>query len=379
MVQRVISADNHILEPRDLWTSRLPASLRERAPRVASHPDGGDGWSFHGEVPRRPFGLEAVAGRKLSDITDRGGLRWEEIMPGNYDPAEHLVDMDRDGIDAVVVYPAVAMAAWVEPDRELGVALLRAYNDWMLDDFQAHDPARIVGLPLLPIDDDLDTALGELDRCSAKGARAMLIPGSPERPYNDPEYDPIWAAAADAGVVLTFHRNHGGRSKDTFYDELAARQEISVAGITTRFFSAVSPLTYMIFSGVFERHPRLRIVAAEVNCGWLPFLAQTMDQQYGLQDTWAGLPIQRAPSEYLGENVFVTILDDHVGFKLMRDDERLCAASMYSTDYPHSVTLWPDSAKWTVELTEGLSATQRERVLSGNAARLYGLSPGGAR
>lgn len=372
MVQRVISADNHVLEPRDLWTTRLPANLRDRAPRIVRHPDGGDGWSFRGEVPVRTLGLEAVAGRDIGEITARGGLRWEEILPGNYDPAEHLKDMDLDGVDGVVVYPAVGMSGWVEPDRELGVALLRAYNDWILDDFQAHDPRRIVGLPLLPIDDELEIAQAELARCAGKGARGMMIPGSPELPYHHERYEPIWSAAEDAGMVLTFHRSHGGRPKDTFYDDLV-EQKISVAGITGRFFAAVSPITYMIFAGVFERHPRLKIVAAEVNCGWLPFLAQTMDQQYKVQDAWAGLPIERAPSEFIGENVFVTILDDEIGFKLMREDERLCAASLYSTDYPHSVTLWPNSAKLIPGLTEGLTDAQSERVLSGNAARLYGL------
>ena len=224
----------------------------------------------------------------------------------------------------------------------------------------------------MPIDDDTSIAKDELARCSAKGARGMLLPGSPALPYHHPDYEPIWEAAADTGMVLTFHRNHGGRPKDTFYDELAL-QKISVAGISARFFSAVFPLTYMIFAGVFERHPKLRIVAAEVNCGWLSFLAQTLDQQYRLHDTWADLPIEHTPSEFLGENLFVTILDDHVGFKLMRDDERLCAASMYSTDYPHSVTLWPNSEKWTAELTAELSDAQRDKVLAGNAARVYGL------
>ena len=372
MTQRVISSDNHVLEPRDLWTSRLPEKLRDKAPRIVRHPDGGDGWSMKGETPRRTLGLEAVAGRNLAEITERGGLRWEEILPGNYDPAEHLKDMDRDGVDGVVVYPAMGMSAYTEPDRELGLALARVYNDWILDDFQAHDPKRITGLPILPIDDGTEIARAELERCRKKGARAMLIPGSPGQPYHHPDYEPIWELAADTGTTLTFHRSHGGVPKDTFYDPQGI-ENLNLAGITVRYFAAVNPLTFMIFGGVFERHPKLKIVAAEVNCGWLSFLGQTMDQQYQVQKSWAEAPIERLPSEYIGDNVFVTILDDHVGFKLMRDDARLCAASMYSTDYPHSVTLWPESAKWTAELTSGLSQDQRDAVLWRNAAQVFGL------
>src|SRR5205085_7225765 len=116
--------------------------------------DGGDGWSWFGRPPARTFGLEAVAGQP-----DRGGafrptgMTWDEILPGNYDGAAHLADMDRDGIAAVVVYPSVAMGAYSVPDAELRTAVMRTYSDWLLDDFEAADPTRLVGLCPLPIDD----------------------------------------------------------------------------------------------------------------------------------------------------------------------------------------------------------------------------------
>src|SRR5262249_11796402 len=154
-----------------------------------------------------------------------------------------------------------AIHAYLVPDRELAVALMRAYNDWVLDQFQAAVPARLVGLPLLPVDDGIETAVAELERCLRKDARAAFLPANPARPYHDRHYDPLFARAAEAGVPLTFHRTFGGRPAEADWDELV-NQQLTTAGTVFRFFSAVRPLTYMIFAGVFNRHPALRIVAA---------------------------------------------------------------------------------------------------------------------
>ena len=243
--------------------------------------DGGDGWSFDGGPPKRSFGIEATAGRE--DLGKRlSGLRFDEILPGNYDGAAHVDDMRRDGVDVSVVYPNNAIFTYVEPDRELALACMRSYNDWVLDEFQGAAPEHIVGLPMLPVDDGIDVCIAELDRCLGKGARAGFVPGFPTRPYHDPWYDPLYAHAAGAGVPLTFHRTFGGRPSEADYDELM-EQKISAAGTVSRFFAAVRPFTYMVMGGVFDRHPGLRIVAAEVNCGWLPFWAQTMEQNLDIR------------------------------------------------------------------------------------------------
>jgi predicted TIM-barrel fold metal-dependent hydrolase len=368
MEYRIISADNHINEPRDLFTARLPEALRERAPRVLEHPEGGEGWSFDGKPPKRRYALEAVAGRSLGEILAKGGLRFDEILPGNYDPAAHLRDMDVDGVDAVVVYPAYATHSYLEPDRELGLACLRAYNDWMLEDFEACDRARLLGLPMLPTDDGEEAMVREFDRLVRKGARALFLPGLPVIPYHDAFYEPLWQRAVADGVTLTFHRTFGGAGRQA--DEFSTGG-ITVAGIVDRWFSAVRPLTYMIFAGTFERHPSLKLVAAEVNCGWLPFWMEMMDQQHELQDAWTPVRLSRPPSSLVGRNVFVTVLNDRTGWNSMALDERVLNASLYSTDYPHSVTLWPHSKRWIEELGGGLDESSRRQVLSGNALRVY--------
>jgi predicted TIM-barrel fold metal-dependent hydrolase len=372
---RVISADCHINEPPWVF-DRVPTEYRNRVPRLVRGADGGDGWSMRGETPARTFGVEAMAGRPTSEY-QKSGLRFDQILPGNYDPVAHVKDMELDGVDVSIVYPAASIFTYLESDRGLALACMRAYNDWILEDFQAADPVHLVGLPMLPVDDGAELAVAELERAVAKGAKGAFIPGMPERPYNHPWYFPLWAAAESMGVPLTFHRTFGGRAQDGDWDgawEGPVKPDFQAAGTIYRFFSSVRPLTYMIFSGIFERFPGLRLVAAEVNCGWLPFWGQTMDQQYDVGRHMHELPFQRRPSEYLGDNIFVTILDDTIGFKLMADGyPRLADASMFSTDYPHSVTLWPRSAEVIERLAAGLSAEDREKVFSGNAARVYGL------
>ena len=303
------------------------------------------------------------------------GLTWDEILPGNYDGAAHLADMDVDGVDASVLYAGpVGLSSFSLPDREFALALTRTYNDWLLDEFCHADPDRLVGLALLPTDDGIDVMLAEFERCVGRGARGFNLPGSPDRAYFDEYYDPLWAAASDAGTPLSFHRNHGGRPKGDLSGFRHDIPGVNVGGIVARFFTAIDPFTYMIFTGVFERFPDLKIVGAEVNCGWLPFWRENMDQNYEQQRDWANVPIQRPPSEFVGRNVFVTTLDDRFGYDAIRRDPSLADAVMYSTDYPHSVTLWPNSATLVPELTAGFDDSTRHKVLAGNAVSLYHLN-----
>ncbi len=368
---KVISADNHVNEPPWVF-DRVPSEFKDRTPKMLPGADGGDGWSFDGGPPKRTFGIEAMAGRKPSEY-QTSGLKFSDIMKGNYDGAAHLVDMETDGVDGCVVYPNQAIFTYMTPDRELAMACMRSYNDWVLEEFQGADPRRIIGLCLLPTDDGMEPTLAEIERVAAKGARGLFIPGMPQRPYNAAYYEPLWKAAADAGLPLSFHRTFGGTPPDGDWDELV-EQNFSVPGIVSRFFCSVKPLTYMIYAGIFERHPKLKLVAAEVNFGWVPFWLQTLDHEWKLQSAWTDMKLDQAPSSFVGKNVFTTGLDDHVGYDLIRGGSPgLADMTMFSSDYPHSVTLWPNSQKHIAELTKGLSDSDREKVLVGNAARVYGF------
>ena len=370
MQYNVISADNHILEPRDLFMTRMPKEFRDRAPRVMRGADGGDGWSLDGKPPSRTFGLEATAGRAVQV----SGYKWEDILPGNYDPDAHVADMKLAGIDAAVLYPTVCLSAYDLPADEFGLALMKTYNDWLLSDFVAADPKRLIGLPLIPVNHPVEVAVAEVKRCIEKGARGFFIPAFPKIPYIDQHYDPIWAVAAEAGTPVSLHRQNGGKDPSGGFAGQLSAPGMAVAGTVIRYFAGVTPLTSFIFSGMFERHPKLKVLEAEVNFGWAPYWMFQMDQCHGQQDNWNSFPFSKLPSEYVGENVFVTVLDDEVGFPMVKDFPKLAEMGLFSIDYPHSVCLWPDSMSYVDKVTKGVDPVAKAKILSGNAERIFNLN-----
>jgi predicted TIM-barrel fold metal-dependent hydrolase len=370
MEYKVISADNHILEPRDLFVTRLPKAFRDQAPRVVRGEDGGDGWSWDGGPPARTFGIEATAGRRVQST----GYKWEEILPGNYDGAGHLADMDLARVDAAVLFPSVPLQAWSMGDAPFAMALIQTFNDWLFDDFCAADPKRLIGLPMLPLSHGMEATLAEFDRCLKKGAKGMHIPVFPDTPYIDRYYDPLWAAAAAAGVPLCMHRTSGGKDptgKNVWQFKVPG---VNVAGTVIRFFAGVEPLTYMIFTGIFERHPKLVIMDAEVNFGWVPFWKNTMDECYEKQKGWARFPFEELPSKALGRNVFVTVLDDKLGFDMVATEPQMADLALFSIDYPHSVCLWPDTPGYIDKSTVNCDPVSKAKILAGNVVRIFDLN-----
>lgn len=370
MQYNVISADNHILEPRDLFTTRLPKEFRDQAPRVLRGEDGGDGWSWDGKTVERTLGIEAVAGR-TSQIS---GFKWEEILPGNYDGAAHLSDMDQEGIDAAVLFPSVPLQAWSMHDSDFGLALIQTFNDWLFDDFVSADPKRLIGLPMIPVNHSMEVMLAELDRVLKKGARAIHIPVFPDTPYIELYWDRFWAAVAEAGVPMCIHRTSGGIDKSAKSAFQFKVPGVNVAGSVIRFFSGVEPLTLMIFTGIFHRHPKLKIMDAEVNFGWIPYWKMQMDQCYNQQKSWAKFPFEGEPSVTLGRNVFVTVLDDKVGFDQVASEPMMSDVALFSVDYPHTVCLWPNTQKYIAESTVNVAPEAKQKILAGNAVKLFNLN-----
>jgi predicted TIM-barrel fold metal-dependent hydrolase len=370
----VISADNHIIEAPHTFTSYLPREYQDRAPRILRGDDGGDGWSFDGKPPRMTFGLNAVAGLPFEDYK-ASGLTLDEILPGNYDGSAHLQDMDTDGVDAATIYPMSSLMAYVLEDRPFALACMRAYNNWMLDEFCAVDPRRLIGLPIIPVDDGMDALLGELERVVDKGAKGVFIPYWSDRPYYDAYYEPFWSAAEHAPVAVCIHRTMGGNEPAAQATPMPdAAPGVNIAGVVQRFFTGVAPFAQLTFTGVFERHPGLKFVDAEVNAGWLRFYTQMMEQEFERQRHWANPPLHTSPSEFVGKNLFVSLLDDFVGFDDAKHDPLVAAAAMFSTDYPHSTTLFPKTQQYIADLTEGLPEDRKHAILAGDAVRVFNLA-----
>jgi predicted TIM-barrel fold metal-dependent hydrolase len=383
MRYKVISTDNHINEPPSMYVDRLPDDLKDRAPRIMPGNDGGDGWSYDGKPPKTTFGLGATGAitKQRYEHYKLSGLKWEEIPIGNYDGAAHIKENELDGVDAASIYPAAIGTAYLLPDRELALACVRAYNDWLIDDFCSVSPDRLFSLAFMPVDDGVETAVSEAERVIAKGAKGLYLPLPYEFGYHHPMYDPLWKVASEAHVPVTIHRPGGtGVSRKELPASWGGQNAsiylapgLNLVGIVQKFFCAINPISNMIFTGVFERFPELVFIAAEVNCGWVPELAQQMDQEFERQRHWAHPPFETQPSLFLGENVFVTMLDDYVGARFAKDDPATARTAMFSTDYPHSVTLWPNSREIIAKLTDGMDEDTKHNILAGNAIRAFSL------
>jgi predicted TIM-barrel fold metal-dependent hydrolase len=368
----VISADNHVVEPPGTFVDRVPTHLKDRVPRVLPARDGGEGWSLDGQPPINSFTDRRVGSTLLSP---GGGLHWKDMPPGTYDGAAHIADMALDGIDAAVLYPDFMRKVYEWPDREVELACIRAYNDWLLDDFCATARDQLIGMCMLPTDDGLDDLLAEASHVLGKGARGFFLPYYPARPLHDPYYDPLWEIVSDSGTVVSLHSGFGGSRPPARTPTPAGLENSDVrwAGPVQSYFSAIQPLTALIFAGTFQRFPSLKVLAAEVNGGWVPYWMQEMHDtlQRGVQR--AGRTLEVEPGDCVGKNVFVTVLADRIGFKLAREDERLANAMLYSTDYRHSITLWPHSREVIPELTGDMDESTKHKILAGNAVRIFHL------
>jgi predicted TIM-barrel fold metal-dependent hydrolase len=369
--QRVISADSHIIEPGDLWTSRIDAEYRERGPHIEMQgtlPDGtveeGQFMVVEGGTPQRVAGF-AVANVDPKDRAEANKRGYEQIRPGAWDPVERLKDQDIDGIVSEVIYPSMAMPYFSLPDTGLQQAVFRAYNDWIAE-FCSHAPQRLVGLGMI-CTDDVDEACAELHRARSLGLRGALIPNSlaPEGSYGDPAFDPLWATAAELDMPLSMHILTGryrpsGAAADpwlVWYMDLPA--------------PAMKSITAMLCSGVFSRHPNLKVVSVENDIGWLGHFL------YRLQHGWdefrymLNLEQDLSPNEYFERNIWATFQSDPVG---VQTRERIgINRLMWGSDYPHGDSTWPESRPTINFNFQGVEQDDIAAICYDTVAELYGI------
>ncbi len=386
MEYRVFDTDSHINEPPHVWEDRLPSHLRELGPKVVEMDGGNQGWTWEGKAPTRMGGGDGalaklahkVGGmvnvtREMAEEIDRQPARFYDMYrPGNYDASARREDMDIDGVDASIIYPGRGMSLWDIKDPDLRVASMRAYNDWLAEEFVPGAPDRVFGLACVPVDDGIETAVQELVHSAETGHKGAFIASYPDVPFHDPMYDPLWATAQELEVPLHWHRANGQMKNLPRGMSTASRAwGDQASSVSARFYSTVTPVTYMLFHGVFQRFPGLKMVTAETDFGWLPFLMQICDDQYSRYAVWYGSDADKKPSEYIREQFYCTFMDDEVGCSMLdyTGDENI----MWSSDYPHGVTTWPKSQDYIEKNLGRSSPERRAKVLGGNARRLYGL------
>jgi predicted TIM-barrel fold metal-dependent hydrolase len=387
MRYRAISADGHINEPVDLWTSRLPARFRDRGPRVIDTEDTqGQAWIMEGQREPARLGFTSIFHRSskrfdraslvdsFNEIKDRG-VRYDDIFPGSWDPAARLSEITEDGMDAEVLYNGVLPWNGIKlcEDRELSLACYQAYNDWAAE-FQGYAPDRFVHNGTLPTT-GLAECVAELRRCHEMGLRSVQLESYPSGSYVEPspEDDRFWATAVELDMPIAVHTmfffpfgDLGGAPSTRGAKAAQLGLDVAQARFETILFK-------LICSGVFERFPTLRLVGAEVWVGWIPYYLERFDDSVRRNRHDWRLPL--LPSEYFHRNVSVVYVVDEIG---VEDVNRYAVGIeniMWGPDFPHSTSNWPVDTELGLEFLErgGATAREIERIMWRNAAELYRL------
>ena len=364
----VLSSDFHVFEPPDLWQTRIDRAFRDRAPRIERN-DGADQIVVEAGRVLSGIGLISNAGARFAapeTISSEG--RFDEVPRGGYDPEQHLKDMALDGVAGEVLYPSQGLFYFKLADPLLMSAIFRAYNDWLAE-FCRTDPARLKGIAMINLD-DVEDAIKELERAARLGLSGAMITEYPleERRYDQPEYEPFWAAAAALNMPLSLHTATRRQGRIRGAGDRTLRDASSRA--TKAFYPALS-LCDMIFSGVFERHPRLTLAIVEFELAWAPHLLSTMDYTYRERHSEAIYRFKDGmrPSDFFHRNVVLSFQEDAIGIRLR--DVIGTGKMMWGSDYPHSESTFPRSRQILGEILEGVPDDEWAKIVGLNTARVY--------
>jgi predicted TIM-barrel fold metal-dependent hydrolase len=379
---RYFSADGHFESPPDVWTHRVPAAYRERAPRRVKLPNGNDIVVEEGQ-PITFRGTNQFAGKSLEEFSPVE-LDFDRAV-GAGSPKERLKEQDQDGVDAELLFATEARNTAIK-DKAAFLAIIKAFNDYFIEEYCGVAPDRLIGVAVMP-DIGVEEDITEMQRCKEKGFKAVRLHTFPSgKHYPTPEDDKFWAAALDLDMPVTVHtsfprrylgrdqflmrypKEPEGQERPVDFLERIARHGIHHCGTV----EAVQ----LTLSGVFDRFPKLQIYWAENNIGWIPYFYQQMDQAYKVNCSWAerllGLKrLSRLPSEYLKEHALWGFWDDPIGIELRHHIG--VDKIMWSTDFPHIVTRWPNSQKLVEEQFAGVPEHERHAMLAGNAVKFFHL------
>jgi predicted TIM-barrel fold metal-dependent hydrolase len=364
----LVSVDDHMVEPPDLFERRVPASYRARAPRVEER-NGRQVWVFEGRVLPN-LGLAATVGRPREEL----GLepnRFEQMRRGCYDVYARVQDMNANGTLASLCFPTVpgihgGLFSTVE-DRACGLAMLQAYNDWHMEEWYGPHPTRFIPLASIPYWDP-ELAAAEVRRMARKGCRVfnfcqnVAAMGFPS--IHDPRWSPFFSAVCDEGGVLAVHLGTGGgipyNSLDAPYSGFMAMVNIDMA----RFASDV------IFSPMLQRFPDLKIALSEGGIGWIPFFLERCKWIHERHSVWAHDDLGgKTPLEVFRQHFLTCFIDDPCGIE-MRDKIGIDLIS-WECDYPHSDCTWPESPEFLGTQLAGLSDDEVDKITHGNALRFF--------
>jgi len=384
---KLISADSHVNEPPEAW-ARVQKQYGERAPRVVKDPPGvpkgtwllidglppvGLSHYSKGLVVGKNHGISEVEQEKhLETIRFNENFRYEDY-PGGWEPAARLRDQDIDGVAAEILFSSAVRQLYSIADEPFQRAIFRSYNAW-LQEFCSHNPERLIGLAILSIL-DIEHAVADIGEYSKAGFRGVQIPTRiKDSGYYEAKYEPIWAALEETGMIVNVHTSATqGVARKHYEGPRDVDPKKQSLGLANKQAPAQQFLGNLILSGVFDRHPRLKVVCAEFDVGWVANLVQQVDYWFGRASTYdAEKNINKQPpSAYFKSNAFFTYQDDRAG--VLTTPVFGADNFLWASDYPHGVTTWPNSQATVERNCAGIDPAVKRKLNRDNVAKLYGL------
>ncbi len=371
----LVSVDDHVVEPPDLFEHHLPAKYRDIAPRVEHRADGTDAWKFLDfHIPN--VGLNAVAGRPREEF-GMDPTSFDELRKGTYDIRERVLDMSANGVLGSLNFPSLPgfagrLFAALE-DKEAALAFCRAYNDWHIDEWCGYAPERFIPLAIPPIWDP-EAIADEVRRVAKKGCHAITFPENPV-PLGLPSlhtdhWDPVWRACSDEGTIVCMHIGSSGKlavtAPDAPIDVLINLQPMNI----------VQAAADVLFSPMIRKFPQVTIALSEGGIGWIPYFLERIDHSYKVHKAWTFADFgDKLPSEVFMERMILCFIEDDFGVRHAREigTHRICI----ETDYPHSDAVWPNAPERMMQafaLTD-LTDNEIDQMTHLNAMKFFQYDP----
>lgn len=366
---QLISVDDHVIEHPDVWQSRLPEKHRERGPRIVEKEGGQEAWLFEG-VEHAQIGLNAVAGKTYEEY-GMDPVRFDQMIPGCYDVAERVSDMDTDGVQAQLCFPSFAGFCggtfFNARDKELALACVEAYNDFMIDEWCGGAPDRLIPLVILPLWDP-QLCAAEIERTAAKGGKAIAFTENPVPmglpSFHTEHWDPVLAAAEETGMPLCMHF---GSSTKVPITALEAPFAVVIALFGT---NSMSTTVDLLMSPVFHKFPGLKVALSEGGIGWMPYILERADYTWERHRHYQpNLNFDARPSDLFKEHIFGCFIDDESGIE---QRHRIGIGNiMWEGDYPHSDSNWPNSRKRVADMLADVPDDEAWAITEQNARRVF--------
>jgi len=369
----LVSVDDHVVEPPDLFEDRLSKAAAERAPHVVKLPNGADAWMFEGN-PLPNVGLNAVAGR-VPEEYGVDPLAFDQMRPGCYDIDERIRDMNVNGVLGSLNFPSLAgftgQLFTTCDDKAIALELLQAYNDWHIEDWCGTHPGRMIPLAVPPVWDP-ELMAAEVRRCATKGCHAVTFSENPTKlgfpSFHTDHWDPFWEACVETDTVVCLHI---GSSSTTVITSADAPIDTM---ITLQPMHIVECAADLVWSPMLRKYDGLKIALSEGGIGWIPYFLERIDYVYQHHKAWTNQDFgDKLPSQVFNEHIITCFIDDAVGMEVRHhlNTDNVC----WECDYPHSDSTWPNAPELAWKYMGELPDADINRITHENAMRAFSYDP----